>query len=147
MIRVKKSLRLELVRPLARLGEISSLFIALLLLGCTSGTSNITDNDQPSTVNSTAKRDGNYIIAEPNPVARGLGPGTTKISWGVVEKSNLQIYVAANDSKETLFAETAGPGSQEAPWIVNDAIYEFRLYSGSGSDRKLLDKVVVTREK
>jgi hypothetical protein len=46
---------------------------------------------------------------------------------------------------ETLFAQDAKK-SKDAAWIRAGATYEFRLYAGL--DRaKLLNKVVVTREK
>jgi hypothetical protein len=129
---------------------IAGLLFSLIAAGCGGNApepNTNTSSSQPQ-ANPPAKKTGTYITAEPNPVPAGPGAGATKISWGLEGKPvDLHVYVSTNDGKETIFADTAGSGYQDAPWIVNDAKYEFRLYSGSGADRKLLDKVVVTRQK
>jgi len=59
---------------------------------------------------------------------------------------DVHVFVVAADGNELLFA-TAPEGSKDVPWISADAPFEFRLYRGSGTDKKLLDKVIVTRNK
>jgi len=117
-------------------------FLLLISISCTQGPSN-----SPPAPSPVVKKD-NYIKATPNPVPAGPGVGTTTISWATkdIPAVDVHVFVAAAGGPENLFA-TAPEGSQDAPWISSDAPFEFRLYSGSGSDRKLLDKVVVTRNK
>lgn len=136
-----------------RMGLISSLLMALFLTSCAGNAPAPNSNGQPQAsqaVSSPVKKEGNYIVAEPNPVPAGSGIGTTKISWGTTETaSDVYIYVAADGGEETVFASSSGaaPASQEAPWIREGTKYEFRLYSGTGAGRKLLGKVEVTGQK
>jgi hypothetical protein len=84
------------------------------------------------------------IVADPNPVPAGAGPGTTTITWDTGGGMNGQVYVAAGGGPEELFAENA-KGSKKATWIGSGAPYEFRY---AGTDRKKrLATVTVTREK
>lgn len=70
--------------------------------------------------------------------------GKSNISWSTNGNlGEVKVFVSQDGSPETLFA--SGPeGTQEAPWIVTGSTYEFRLYAGTGSNRKLIDKVLVT---
>jgi hypothetical protein len=132
------------LRPLALI-----LVIGLMLVGCSSPDINedVSTSSSPQSSNSPVKKDGNYITASPNPVPPGPEPqGKTTIAWSTkgLPAQEVHVYVVEGDGPESLFA-TAPEGSQEAPWIPAGRPIEFRLYSGSGSQRKLLDKVVVTR--
>ena len=121
----------------------------LSLIGCTQSDKPPTQSANPSPTNAVAvKKEGNYITANPNPVPAGPGHGTTTVVWRTVgiPAQEVHVYVAGVEGKENLFS-TGSEGSQTAPWIGSDSLYEFRLYSGSGANRKLLDKVVVTRDK
>lgn len=92
-----------------------------------------------------ARQEPANITATPNPVPAGGGPGTTTLSWNTGDGSVGQVYVSVDGKPETLFAQDAKK-SKDAAWIRAGATYEFRLYAGL--DRaKLLNKVVVTREK
>jgi len=117
-------------------------FLLLLSISCTQGPSN-----SPSAPSPVVKKD-NYIKATPNPVPAGPGNGTTTISWATkdIPAVDVHVFVVAADGNELLFA-TAPEGSKDVPWISADAPFEFRLYRGSGTDKKLLDKVIVTRNK
>lgn len=118
----------------------------ILSTGCT-------ESDKPSTTApanaptvAAVKKEGNYVTATPNPVPSGPGNGTTTIAWRTegLPAHEVHVFVVGVDGKENLFS-TGSEGSQAAPWISADSPHEFRLYSGSGANRKLLDKVVVTR--
>jgi hypothetical protein len=79
------------------------------------------------------------LSASPNPVPASDALGRTTISWNSVDG---KIYVSENGRDEVLFADSPG-GSQDADWISEGSIYEFRLYN---SDRtKRLDSVMVTK--
>jgi hypothetical protein len=85
------------------------------------------------------------LTADPNPVPRGEDAGKTMISWQTGSAITGEVYVVTNSNPETLFAQ--GPkGQAEAPWIVADSTYEFRLYSGT-DHKTLLRKITVTRAK
>jgi hypothetical protein len=154
------------VRSLALLS-----IMALLLVGCSTSDENVPTSSSPSpgsspssgsgpsTIsgpsissnpqgsNSPVKKTGNHITASPNPVPAGPEPqGKTTVAWTTqgLPAQDVHVYVVEEGRPETLFA-TAPEGSQEAPWIPSDRAIEFRLYSGVGAQRKLLDKVVVTR--
>jgi hypothetical protein len=140
-----------LIPLICRLGLTGGLLMALFLAGCTNAPTPNT-NGQPQAAaspTSAVKKEGNFITADPNPVNAGAGGvGKTKVSWGTIEKpADLHIYVAADNANETIFASSGGAGSEDAPWIREGFKYEFRLYSGAGPNRKLLDKVVVTGQK
>ena len=91
--------------------------------------------------------DEGSIQANPNPVPAGAGTGRTRIIWKTNGRFGVvRVYVSENGQPETLFAQSA-EGSVEAPWIGAGSTYEFRLYGQQGDDRKLIDKVMVTRNK
>jgi hypothetical protein len=83
------------------------------------------------------------IVADPNPVPSGAGPGHTRISWATLAGEDAEICVTQNGGPEHLFARGA-TGSVDIPWIITGSTYEFRLYSTDGS-RRLLAKTVVKR--
>lgn len=98
---------------------------------------------------SRIKTDGAYITAKPNPVQDSAEPlSKTVISWSTNDIPSQEVHVCVHTAAggESLFASGAH-GSQEAPWIQLGLPVEFRLYWGEGSSRKLLDRVVVTRQK
>jgi len=86
------------------------------------------------------------ISADPNPVPAGQGRrGRTTINWQTSDGTIGEVYVVTNGGAETLFASGSN-GPAEAPWIVADSTYEFRLYSGT-DHKTLLGRVTVTRAK
>ncbi|HWX16184.1 MAG TPA: glycosyltransferase family 39 protein [Chthoniobacterales bacterium] len=86
------------------------------------------------------------IGADPNPVPAGHGsPGRTTINWHTNDGTIGEVYVVTNGSAETLFASGSN-GPAEAPWIMADSRYEFRLRSGT-DHKTLLGRVIVTRAK
>jgi len=124
-----------------RLGLGMSLVLLTLLLmtGCGSDQD---DNDptpqsSPSAQSKVVKKEGNYI-------SKGGLTGKTTITWSTQGIPGLDVHVFVYDDtgKEVGLFATGSVGSQEAPWISRPT--EFRLYSGSGPDRKLLDSVIVT---
>ena len=125
----------------------NGLLLLSLLLSMSCTPSNTTINSSSPTNSPVVKKD-NYIKATPNPVPAGPGNGTTIIAWRTAGLTavDVHVFVVAADGNELLFA-TAPEGSKDAPWISADAPFEFRLYYGSGADKKLLDKVIVTRNK
>jgi hypothetical protein len=133
---------------ICELGVISAFFVLvpLLLTGCDRSDKSEVKPVATAT-NSPVKKEGNYITAAPNPVPPGPGLGKATISWRTkdIPSTQVHVYIVAEDGKEMLFSIGA-EGSQEAPWIAEDRPYEFRLYQVSGSDRKLLDKVIVERK-
>lgn len=83
------------------------------------------------------------LTADPNPVPPGEDAGKTMISWQTGDGTMGDVYVVTNSNPETLFAQ--GPkGRAEAPWIVADSTFEFRLYSGK-NHKTILRRVIVTR--
>ena len=85
------------------------------------------------------------LSADPNPVPAGEDAGKTMISWQTGTGTTGEVYVVTNSNPETLFAQ--GPkGQAEAPWIMADSTYEFRLYSGM-DHKTILRRVTVTRSK
>ena len=144
------------------------LFAVLLFSGCTESETNQNSSTPPAQTNSSPanvaiqnaspptaapsssplKKGDHSLTATPNPVPAGSGTGTTIIAWRTTDipSEQVHVYVIGLDGKETLFA-TGSEGSQAAPWITTDVPVEFRLYSGSGAKRKLLDKITVTRNK
>jgi hypothetical protein len=92
-----------------------------------------------------AKSGEGSITATPNPVPAGQGGGKTRISWKTKgDVIPVEVYVVQDAQPEVKFAQGA-EGATEAPWIAAGSNYEFRLYTGTGSGRKLIDKVQVTR--
>jgi hypothetical protein len=87
------------------------------------------------------------IKADPNPIPAGAGLGKTKISWNTQTDGPVTITVSTNGEPEVNFSGGEKEGAMEAPWIQAGASYDFRLYLGTGANKKLLDHVVVTRSK
>lgn len=151
MIRFITPIRIGLNPFQDRLGLGTSLVLlaVLLMTGCTDQDENGPGDDSKSSASPQTKvvnKEGNYITATPNPVSGGGLTGKTTIAWSTKGLPGLDVHVFIYDAagKEQGKFATGSVGSQEAPWI--SAPTEFRLYSGSGPDRKLLDSVVVTRE-
>lgn len=125
------------------------LLIALVLPGCDSPRDESLPPDVTPLVKASPPKRDNYVIANPNPVPAGPRPlGRTLISWSTkdIPPEQVQIYVSEEGGDETLFASGL-EGSQEAPWITSESPIEFKLYRSEGSNRKLLDKVVVSRQR
>ena len=134
-------------RPLMSL----MLVTASLLIGCMSDRDDISPSNapksSPSVQTKVVNTEGNYITASPNPIPAAPGlTGKTTITWGTKGIPGLDVHVFVYDSsgKEAGMFATGSVGTQEAPWISQPT--EFRLYQGTGPDRKLLDSVTVTRE-
>ena len=83
-----------------------------------------------------------WIIATPNPVPAGRGPGKTIVNWYTGDGSPGQVYVSLGGGPERLFS--SNPSHAEAIIKSND-IYEFRLYAGSDHVTRLAT-VKITRE-
>lgn len=84
-----------------------------------------------------------WIIATPNPVPAGRGPGKTIVNWHTGDGSPGQVYVSIGGGPERLFS--TNPSHQEATIKSKDE-YEFRLYAGT--DRtKPLATARVTRDR
>ncbi len=122
------------------------LLFASLFSACNEVATNSTSPSQ--TAASTAGSRENYVTATPNPIPAGSGAGTTTISWRTTNlpPDQIHIFVAKPDGTEDLFS-TGSEGSETVPWITADAPVEFRLYNGTGENRKLLDKTTVIRNK
>lgn len=88
------------------------------------------------------------IKADPNPVPAGPGAlGKTTISWNTGSNVPADISVSSDGQPEIPFAGGVNEGKAEAPWIQAGASYDFRLYLGTGANKKLIDHVTVTRSK
>jgi hypothetical protein len=127
------------------------LLVVALFVACGNDNENSTaaNSSAPSnqTTSNAPKSSEGSIQATPNPVPAGPGNGKTKITW--TTKGNLgvvKVYVSENGQPETVFAQ-GSEGSVDAPWIGAGTVYEFRLYGEQGSNRKLIDKIQVTRNK
>ena len=75
-----------------------------------------------------------WIIATPNPVPAGRGPGKTIVNWHTGDGSPGQVYVSVGSGPERLFS--TNPSHQEATINSND-VYEFRLYAGTDHATRL----------
>jgi hypothetical protein len=82
-----------------------------------------------------------WIIATPNPVPAGRGPGKTIVNWHTGDGSPGQVYVSVGGGPERLFS--TNPSHQEATINSND-VYEFRLYAGTDRATQLAT-VKITR--
>lgn len=83
-----------------------------------------------------------WIIATPNPVPAGRGPGKTIVNWYTGDGSRGEVYVSIGGGAERLFSTNMS--HQEA--IIDDKHeYEFRLYAGSDHLNRLAT-TRVTRE-
>lgn len=106
-----------------------------LCAGCSrtpESVSNVADKDEPGKP---------WIMAVPNPVPAGRGPGRTNICWDTGDGSAPEVYLSVNGGPEKLFSRL--PTNQDATQIGKDR-YEFRLYGGA-EGKKLLAKVQVRR--
>jgi hypothetical protein len=61
----------------------------------------------PVTLNQEPHSDEPFIMATPNPVPAGVGPGTTEISWSTKDYRGGQIYFSVDGGPEKLFADNA----------------------------------------
>ncbi len=123
------------------------LLVGALFAACGDGEDQDDAPPPAQTTTSAPKSDEGSIKADPNPVPAGAGNGKTTISW--TTKGNLgvvKVYVSENGQPETEFSQKT-EGSAEAPWIGAGSTYEFRLYAEQGPARRLIDKVVVTRNR
>jgi hypothetical protein len=84
-----------------------------------------------------------WIIATPNPIPAGRGPGKTIVNWHTGDGSSGQVYLSVAGGPERLFS--TNPSHQEATINSND-VYEFRLYAGSDHTTRLA-KVEITRDR
>ena len=75
-----------------------------------------------------------WIIATPNPVPAGRGPGKTIVNWHTGDGSPGQVYVSIGGGPERLFS--TNPSHQEATINGKDE-YEFRLYAGTDHAKRL----------
>ena len=83
-----------------------------------------------------------WIIATPNPVPPGRGPGKTIVNWHTGDGARGEVYVSIGGRPEQLFS--SNPSHQEATIDSKDE-YEFRLYAGTDHATRLAT-VKVTRE-
>jgi hypothetical protein len=83
-----------------------------------------------------------WIIAIPNPVPAGRGPGKTIVTWYTGDGSPGQVYVSIGGAPEQLFS--TNPSHHEAT-INGKSDYEFRLYAGADHTTRL-GTVKVTRD-
>jgi hypothetical protein len=83
-----------------------------------------------------------WIIATPNPVPAGRGPGKTIVNWYTGDGSPGEVYVSVGGGPERLFS--TNPSHQEATINSKDE-YEFRLYAGTDHVTRLAT-TKVTRE-
>ena len=75
-----------------------------------------------------------WIIATPNPIPAGRGPGKTIVTWHTGDGSPGQVYVSVGGGPERLFS--TNPSHQEATISTKD-VYEFRLYAGTDHTTRL----------
>ncbi len=149
----------RLQSPLVTRGKFKPALISIVvlmiplvfLIGCdrSDETKPVATSSPANNATSSPVKKDNYITATPNPVPAGPEPrGKSMIKWTTrdIPTGEVHVYVYEEGGKESLFS-TGGEGSQEAPWIPDDRPVEFRLYSGAGSSRKLLDSVKVIRNK
>lgn len=135
-----------------RLGLWMSLVLlsVLLMTGCGSDQDDNAPSNapksSPSAQSKVINKDGNYITANPNPVSLTGLSGKTTVTWGTkgLPGLDVHVYIYGTDGKEAGLFATGSVGTQDAPWISKPT--EFRLYQGSGPDKKLLDTVTVTLE-
>ena len=75
-----------------------------------------------------------WVIAIPNPIPAGRGPGKTIVTWHTGDGSPGQVYVSVGGGPERLFS--TNPSPQEATISTRD-VYEFRLYAGTDHATRL----------
>ena len=100
----------------------------LLVSGC-SGKANTPSDYIPSAEPSDA-----WIIAIPNPVPAGRGPGKTIVTWYTGDGSPGEVYVSIDGGAEKLFSDRV---SHHDTIINNGHEYEFRLYAGTDHTTRL----------
>jgi hypothetical protein len=83
-----------------------------------------------------------WIIATPNPVPPGRGPGKTIVNWHTGDGAPGQVYVSIGGGPEKLFS--SNPSHQEVTIKSKDE-HEFRLYAGT-DHATMLATVKVTRD-
>lgn len=123
-------------------GGVPEALLRLVALGLCAGCSKT-----PEFVSNLAPTDGPgkpWIMATPNPVPAGRGPGRTTISWDTGDGSPPEVFIAVNGGPEKLFSRD--PSHQEAVWIRRGS-YEFRLYGGTEGRKSLATVTVRRREK
>jgi hypothetical protein len=114
------------------------LFLVGILVGAgCSGRANIPSDYVPPEEPSEA-----WIIAIPNPVPAGRGPGKTIVNWYTGDGSPGQVYLSIAGGPEQLFSTNI---SHHEATIDSKGEYEFRLYAGTDHATKL-GSVKVTRE-
>ena len=100
----------------------------LVVSGC-SGKANTPSDYIPSAEPSDA-----WIIAIPNPVPAGRGPGKTIVTWYTGDGSPGEVYVSIDGGAEKLFSDRV---SHHDTIINNGHEYEFRLYAGTDRETRL----------
>jgi hypothetical protein len=108
----------------------------LVVSGC-SGKANTPSDYIPSAEPSDA-----WIIAIPNPVPAGRGPGKTIVTWYTGDGSPGEVYVSIDGGAEKLFSDRV---SHHDTVINSNHKYEFRLYAGT-DHKAQLGTVKVTRD-
>jgi methyltransferase family protein len=96
-------------------------------------------------VSNTKRAEGitGEISASPNPVYFGQGP--VLISWRTNDASGTEVRVLTSQGGEKVVCKSRKPSGQtEIAWIVDSAIYDFRLFGNSQPDAPL-DSVLVRR--
>ena len=141
-------------QPSVTLGAgICLLLAALLPVGCASDGDDLNGNvtarpkatASDPTADSAPKSQEGILKTDPNPVPPGEGVGKTTISWtndgdlGIVK-----LFVSQDGMPEKEVAR-ASAASVEIPWIVTGRTYDFYLYGESNGNRRLIDRIRVTR--
>lgn len=124
------------LETLGRLRSKLPVALVLLLAGC---------SRVPESVGNYARPGGPvepWILATPNPVPPGRGPGATTISWETGTDSPGLVYLSINGGKETFFS--ASQLNTQDMRGIGKGVYEFRLY-GVADRSKPLATVKVTR--
>lgn len=126
------------------------LIITLLLLaGCERDDADVNKAPSPAVTSAvTLEAPKGLIKADPNLVPAGPGLGKTKISWNTgSDVMPVAITVTSKGEPEVVFSGGEKVGATEAPWIQAGVEYDFRLYVGTGANKKLIDHVTVKRSK
>ena len=113
------------------------MLIALLAAGCGRTPTSVSDLKH---VTYTGKA---WIMATPNPIPAGRGPGATTISWDTGKGSAGDVYVSVSGKPETFFSNN--PKYHQYVTGIGAGVYEYRLYA-TGDRKTPLAKVVVKRK-
>jgi hypothetical protein len=108
----------------------------LVVAGCSGKANTPTDYVPPEAPGEA------WIIALPNPVPAGRGPGKTIVNWYTGDGSPGQVYVSVGGGPEKLFSAHS---SHHEATLSSKGEYEFRLYAGT-DHATLLGTVKVIRE-